>query len=63
MIEGQSDFQFSVRTISNKENHFSEFKPYSKSSENLIYNTKLIDGIKFKFKYVTLALNARHKFF
>ena len=52
-----------LRSIASKEDEFSKFKPYCKESEKLIYNSKIIDGLKLKFKYTTVTVNARHKFF
>ena len=63
LIKNKVDFQFSVRTIASKENEYSKFKPYTKESEKLIYNSKLIDGVKLKFKHTTVSVNARHKFY
>lgn len=63
LIENKVDFQFAVRTIASEQEEFSKFKPYSKESEKLIYNSKLIDGVKLKFKHTTVTVNARHKFY
>lgn len=54
-------FEVSVRTISDIPSKFSAFIPYNEQAINLIYKSKIIDGIKIKFRYTTLTINARHK--
>lgn len=63
LIENKIGFQFAVRTIASEEADYSNFKPYTKESEKLIYNSKIIDGVKLKFKHITVTVNARHKFY
>lgn len=63
LIKNKVNFKFAVRTIASKPDEFSDFEPYSKESEKLIYNSKIIDGVKLKFKHTTVNINARHKFF
>jgi hypothetical protein len=63
LIKNKVDFQFAVRTIASEEKEYSKFKPYTKESEKLIYNSKLIDGVKLKFRHTTVTVNARHKFY
>ena len=63
LLENKINFQFSVRTIASALDEFSEFKPYNEESEKLLYNSKIIDGIKFRFKHTTISINARHKFY
>lgn len=63
LIKNKIDFKFSVRTIDSSERNYSEFIPYTKSSEKLIYNSKIVDGLKLKFKHTTVTINARHKFY
>lgn len=61
VIEGKDNFTVSVRSIASKPKEWSKFIPYDEAAIKLIYNTKIIDGVKFKFRYTTLIINARHK--
>ena len=61
VIHDKKDFEVSVRTIASEPKEWSKFIPYNEAAIKLIYNTKIIDGVKFKFRYTTLIINARHR--
>lgn len=54
-------FEVSVRTIADVPTKWSRFFPYNDSAIKLIYQSKIIDGVKIKFRYTTLIINARHR--
>lgn len=62
IIKGKGDFNVKIRTIACKTNNWSKEVPY-KEAEDLIFKSNFIDGVKLLFRYTTLTLNARHKFF
>lgn len=61
IIKDKSDFEVSVRSIASNQKQWSKFIPYDQQAIRLIYNSKIIDGVKFKFRYTTLIINARHR--
>ena len=62
VIEGKEKIQFSVRSIACGAEDWSSFIPFVKESEKLLYNSHLIDGVKFRLSNFTLKLNKRHNF-
>ena len=52
--------QYSTRNKASPLNIWSNFKPFTEHSLETIFNSN-IDGLKLKFKFVTLHLNGRHK--
>ena len=52
--------EFATRNKASPLNNWSKFKPFSEEAFNLIFN-KNIDGVKLKFKYITLLINGRLK--
>lgn len=55
-----NSFTVSVRTIADISNNWSGFIPYNEAAIKLIYNSHFVDGVKIKFRYTTLTINARH---
>lgn len=53
-------FGISVRSIASNQKEWSKFIPFDDKANKLLYNSKIIDGVKFKLKYTTLTFNARH---
>lgn len=63
-LKGKGSFLFSYRTIASKKDKYSIPRPYTEDSSKFLYNSKLIDGVKFIFDTgFTLSFNARHNFY
>ena len=62
--EQENDFvnEFAIRYNSSQIEEWNEFEPYTKTTFQKIYNQPLVDGVKLKFRYTTLTINARHNF-
>lgn len=65
VIQGRNDKQdpvkeFATRNKASPLNVWCKFELFTKESFLKIYNTN-IDGLKLKFRYVTLTINGRHK--
>lgn len=55
-------FSFGIRTIFDNEKQFTDLLEYSdpETFDKLVYHNTLVDGVKLKFKYCTLIINARN---
>ncbi len=61
IIKDRQPFTYAIRNRSDHIKTFSTFKDYdTQTALNDFYNSPDIDGIKFKFKYTTLTINARN---
>ena len=59
--EQEDDFvkKFATRNKTSPIKQWNEFEPYTKETFKRIYQLPF-DGVKLKFKYVTLTINGRH---
>lgn len=62
VIDGRPQPFISVRSIACEDNEFSEYIPFAENAEKLLYNSKLIDGVKIKIGNFRWKLNKRHNF-
>lgn len=60
--EQKNDFvkEFSIRYKDSPIDKWQEFEIYSDKIFRKIYETPIVDGVKLKFRYVTLCINGRH---
>lgn len=54
--------QFAVRNKASPLNFWHKFEPYSEEAFRKIYKGN-VDGVKLKFKTVTVLINGRHRTF
>ena len=52
--------ELAIRNKASPINNWSNYFPYNKLNYKSIYKPE-IDGVKLRFRYVTLTVNARHK--
>lgn len=63
-IANNKVISYSYRTIASDKTQFSKPKPYTENTSKFLYNSKIVDGVKFNFdNKVTLYFNARHNFY
>lgn len=62
VVEEKKKVSISFRSIACELETFSEFVPFNSNYQKLIYNSKLIDGVKIKMSSFVLKLNKRHNF-
>lgn len=62
VIQDRTEIKVSVRSIACKTDEFSSFISFNEDAEKLLYNSKLIDGVRLKIKNFILKLNKRHNF-
>lgn len=62
IIRNKKDFEFSIRKATDEPDDWQKFKPFTKgkSEEEIYFNKSLTDGLKLKFEYTTVTINARY---
>ena len=62
VIRNKTDFQYSIRKITDDLNAWQKFKPFikGKSEDEIYFNESITDGLKLKFRFTTVIINARH---
>lgn len=62
IIRNKKNFEFSIRKATDEPDNWQKFKPFikGKSEEEIYFNESITDGLKLKFEFTTLIINARH---
>ena len=62
VIRNKTNFQFSIRKITDDLNDWQKFKPFikGKSEDEIYFNESITDGLKLKFRFTTVIINARY---